>query len=333
MTDRKPEDPAAQQAAAQPASDPGPRTPPEAAPDPAAEPAPELSAPSPGDDPTPAQIPAQPPAQPHRNPFVDPPGISPDPVDGAPVGAFNDVPAPARTGRARPRIGVTASSRGGRWMWGLSWLALRLLGTKPVRLQAPQDPDALRGFDGYVIGGGDDIGAELYDGAPAMDVRIDKARDEMEMRVLDHALPRDLPILGICRGAQMLNIHLGGGLHQEVREAYENVPKMWTPLPVKTVTVEKDTRLERIIGRHSFRANSLHHQSIDRLGQGLRLAAKDEYGVVQAVEDPAALFRIGVQWHPEFLLWRGPHRRLFRAFAVAAHQTPVPAKAPAAAQP
>lgn len=236
-----------------------------------------------------------------------------------------------RARRPRPRVGVTASARGGRWMWWLSWLGLRLTGLRPVRLTAPLDPEALEGFAGFLIGGGDDIGADLYGGAPMVDVRIDVARDAMELRVLDHALPRDLPVLGICRGAQMLNIRLGGDVHQEVRVAFENVPRMWTPLPVKTVTIEPGTRLAGILGRERFRANSLHHQAVDRLGAGLVVAGRDEWGVVQAVEDSDARFRIGVQWHPEFLLWRRPHRRLFRAFAAACHGAPA-ARPPAASR-
>ncbi|MDF2234871.1 gamma-glutamyl-gamma-aminobutyrate hydrolase family protein [Albimonas sp. CAU 1670] len=205
-------------------------------------------------------------------------------------------------------------------MWWLSWLGLRVMGLDPVRLRPPMD-DALdlSGFDGFLIGGGDDIGADLYGARPLMDVRIDAERDAMELRVLDHALPLDLPVLGICRGAQMLNIHRGGDIHQEVREAYVDVPEMWTPLPVKTVTTEPGVRLREVIGRETFRVNSLHHQAIDRLGEGLRIAARDEWGVVQAIEDASARFRFGVQWHPEFLLWRRPHRRLFRAFAAAVH--------------
>lgn len=238
----------------------------------------------------------------------------------APTGAQDG--AARRFGRRRRplRVGVTASAKGGRWMWWLSWLGLRLMGLRPQRLTAPLPADVdLDAFDGFLIGGGDDIGADLYGAKPLFDVRIDEARDAMEMRVLDNALPRDVPVLGICRGAQMLNIHRGGNIHQEVREAFLDVPRMWTPLPVKTVTTEPGVRLREVIGRETFRVNSLHHQAVDRLGEGLRVAARDEWGVVQAVEDPQAHFRFGVQWHPEFLLWRRPHRRLFRAFAAAIH--------------
>ncbi|MGM0584412.1 MAG: gamma-glutamyl-gamma-aminobutyrate hydrolase family protein [Pseudomonadota bacterium] len=214
----------------------------------------------------------------------------------------------------RPRIGVTTSAGGGRYMWWFYWLSMHLLGAAPVRLLAPLDKARLSEFDGFIIGGGDDIGAELYGAEAPLEVKFDPARDAMELSILDHALPRDMPVLGVCRGAQMLNVHLGGTLHQDVRAAYDGVPRMWTPLPRKLVRLRPGTRLHEIMGEEELDVNSLHNQAIDRLGEGLTVSGRDEYGVVQAVEDPARPFRVGVQWHPEFLIYRASQRRLFRAF-------------------
>lgn len=199
-------------------------------------------------------------------------------------------------------------------MWWFYWLSMRWLGAKPVRLIAPVPEVSLRGFDGFIIGGGDDIGAELYEGEPAIDVRIDPQRDALEQAVLRHAYARDLPVLGVCRGAQMINVFRGGSLHQDVRAAFESMPSMWTPLPAKTVSFVPGTRLHQIFELETLRVNSLHRQAIDRLGKGLRVAARDEFGVIQAIEDPESRFRVGVQWHPEFLVFRRSHRQLFRAF-------------------
>lgn len=217
----------------------------------------------------------------------------------------------------RPVIGVTTSRRGSRWMWFFYWLSMRLLGAKAVRLIAPLDPRTFARFDGFIIGGGDDVSAELYHGEPTLDVRIDPARDALEQDILAHADERDLPVLGVCRGAQMINVYLGGTLSQHVRNSVTNMPKLWTPLPVKRVTFAPETRLKTIFELDTLRVNSLHRHAVDKVGRGLKIAGTDEYGVTQAIEDENALFRIGVQWHPEFLIYRRSHRRLFRAFIAA----------------
>jgi putative glutamine amidotransferase len=222
--------------------------------------------------------------------------------------------------RRRPRIGVTTSRGGGRYMWWFYWLSMHLLGASPVRLVAPLDTGRLEGFDGFIIGGGDDIAAELYGAQAPLEVKFDPERDAMELAVLEHAVPRDLPVLGVCRGAQMLNVYMGGTLHQDMRAAYDGVPRMWTPLPRKLVRLREGTRLCEIMGRDMLDVNSLHNQAIDLLGEGLVVSGRDEYGVVQAVEDASARFRAGVQWHPEFLIYRATQRRLFRAFIDAVEQ-------------
>ncbi len=214
----------------------------------------------------------------------------------------------------KPCIGVTSSLGGGRFMWWFYWLTLRLLGARPVRLIAPVADIDERQFDGLIVGGGDDISAELYHGEPTVDIRIDPERDALELKLLERAAPLNLPVLGVCRGAQMLNVYYGGSLHQDVRKVYAGMPKMWTPLPSKNVQLMDGTKLAGFIGSAPLRVNSLHRQAVDRVGEGLKIAGRDEYEVIQAIEDPAHPFRVGVQWHPEFLIYRGRHRRLFRAF-------------------
>lgn len=215
------------------------------------------------------------------------------------------------------RVGVTTSVRGSNMMWLFYWLALRLAGLRPVRLtfQTPHRHN-LDSFNGFVIGGGDNVGAEIYQGDITLDVKTDPERDRLELEVLRVAEKHGLPVLGVCRGAQIVNVHRGGSLHQDIHVAYDNVPRIWTPLPKKSVTVEKDTALYRIMRVTRFRANSLHHQSIDRLGSGLRVSATDRYGIVQAVEcdDANGRFLLGVQWHPEFMIYRSSQRRIFSAF-------------------
>ncbi|MCW2310136.1 gamma-glutamyl-gamma-aminobutyrate hydrolase family protein [Rhodobium gokarnense] len=223
-----------------------------------------------------------------------------------------------RKGKSMPCIGVTTSAGGGRYMWWFYFLSLRLYGVRPVRLIAPIDGIDITSFDGLIIGGGDNIGAGLYQGDLTLDVNIDPARDAMELRLLELAARCKVPVLGVCRGAQLLNVFRGGSLHQDLHKSFEDVPHMWTPLPRKYVTIEAGSKLADFLGRVRFKANSLHRQAIDRPGEGMEVSARDEYGIVQGIEDPKARFLIGVQWHPEFLIYRASQRRLFRAFLNAA---------------
>ena len=218
-----------------------------------------------------------------------------------------------------PLIGVTTSRRGGWRSYLMHRLALWRAGARSVRLTAasgmPDEP-----LDGLVIGGGDDIGAEIYGGQVLPDVRIDPERDKLELRLLEPALETGLPILGICRGSQMINIALGGTLHTDIYEVYMQAPRMRTILPKKTVKIAAGSRLERILRCNPCRVNALHHQSVDRLGSGLRVVAEDEAGVVQATEGTGSGFLLGVQWHPELLVFRNTQQRLFGALVEAVRE-------------
>jgi putative glutamine amidotransferase len=231
---------------------------------------------------------------------------------------------------SRPLIGVTTSRRGGWRSYLLHRLALRRAGARAMRLVAgdalPTDE-----LDGLVIGGGDDIGAELYGGQVLPDVRIDPERDKLELRLLERALPRGLPILGICRGSQMLNIALGGTLHTDIHAVYVEAPRMRTVLPKKTIHVVEGSRLDRILHCNPCRVNALHHQSVDRVGRGLKVVARDESGIVQATEGAGPSFLLGVQWHPELLVFTRPQQRIFAALAEAARAVKEHDFSPAAA--
>lgn len=168
-----------------------------------------------------------------------------------------------------------------------------------------------------VIGGGDDIAPTLYGGEVRVGVRLDPDRDALETEVLRGAFERDLPILGICRGSQMLNVVLGGDLHQDAYDVYDS--KYYrTILPKKRVDLLDETLLARVTGEACLNVNALHSQAVQRLGEGLQIAARDDGGMIQAIERKSDPMAIGVQWHPEHLFYRRAHRRLFTALVEAA---------------
>jgi putative glutamine amidotransferase len=230
-----------------------------------------------------------------------------------------------RLNGGRPVIGVTGARGRGWAMWAFTALSLRLQGARPRRIAPPLDDAAFDGLDGLVIGGGDHISATLYGGEPMPEIEIDAERDALEMAALRRLWDAPVPILGICRGAQLMNAYRGGRLHQDVWAEYPNARRVRTPLPLKRLRTCKGAALAGHLGREAFRANALHDQAISEPGDGLRVAARDENAIVQAVEAEGARFRVGVQWHPEFLVYRRPHRRLFRAFVRAAGLSREPA--------
>ena len=159
-----------------------------------------------------------------------------------------------------------------------------------------------------------------------MDLALrDKGRDDLEYSLIKAAVRRDMPVLGICRGGQMINVFFGGSLHQDISGFYVEKPNLRTVRARKKVNVVPGTELARITGRDKMRVNSLHHQSVNLLGSNLRVCAVEPNGVVQAIEHTQARFVLGVQWHPEFLPLHREQRRIFHHLVEAAkvHQLSV----------
>jgi putative glutamine amidotransferase len=170
--------------------------------------------------------------------------------------------------------------------------------------------------DGLVFTGGSDIDPELYSAeAHAETNGIVRERDDFELHLMQAALARDLPILAICRGSQVLNVARGGDLEQHVpdrvgTDVHKQVPGVFADHDVDVVG---GTRLASLLGdRHDVKSH--HHQGFGELGEGLRVAARAPDGTVEALEDPAGRFTVGVLWHPE----AGENRALFRALVCAA---------------
>jgi putative glutamine amidotransferase len=248
----------------------------------------------------------------------------------------------------RPTIGVTGPDRGGTAAWIATRIALGRAGAKAVRV-TPGDPRTIDQLDGLVLGGGADVDPTLYGetvetlGEAVDAVRDeaghqrrrnrasivmvplifaarkmleegtrsgpDPARDVLEQSLLAGAVERRLPVLGICRGAQLMNVWFGGTLHQDIREFYVETPQLRTVLPKKVVHLAKTSHLAKLMGATECVVNALHDQAIEELGEGLAIVGREGNGIVQAIEHPDHAFMIGVQWHPEYI----PHHRRQRA--------------------
>lgn len=221
-----------------------------------------------------------------------------------------------------PVIAVTGPSSRYPIAWWATSLAVRLCGGKPVQLTpANFRLHKKELFDGIVIGGGNDIDPGLYDSEDRGLTRIDPDRDAFEVEMIEHALHTHLPILGICRGAQLINVVLGGSLFGDIRGLRHRTSNRRTPLPRKTALIEATGKLSGILDCHRCKINSLHHQAIDRLGNGLQVAAVDLDDFVQAIESTEHRFLLGTQWHPEYLSYIPRQRRIFRALVREARKT------------
>jgi len=206
---------------------------------------------------------------------------------------------------------VTGTSR--RWSpgWWCTALALRLAGATPYRLSLRHDHSG-RSLDALVIGGGDDIAPEHYNGDLAAKVKSDPERDRLEIAWIRWALDKDVPLLGICRGAQLINVVLGGTLHQDIRALRQRTHNRPGVLPTKRVQLDANSYVASVCGKRNLRVNSLHHQAIKDPGAGLRVVGRDLDLIAQAIECSAERKIIGVQWHPEYLFYLPSHFALFR---------------------
>ena len=179
-----------------------------------------------------------------------------------------------------------------------------------VELVAAADAGRVRAtdYDGILFAGGEDVAPDLYGEKKQHDnVHDHRPRDEFEFALLDGALSRRVPILGICRGVQMINVKFGGTLYQDMKEDAEpRVDHRQTDTghsrqePTHGVLVTDPESSLGTIVQGACRVNSLHHQAVKRVGRGLKVTARSEDGYVEAVESAEAYpFLMAVQWHPE----------------------------------
>lgn len=227
---------------------------------------------------------------------------------------------------ATPLIGVTSYPRNhkDRIICPSAYLdAIARAGGTPVII--PSDPitgieQTITRLDGLILSGGGDVDPALYDGDVdhEMVAYVNAKRDEVEFALLEGALSKELPTLAICRGLQVVNVALGGTLHEHLPDAYgEKIKHRITNIKRRKntkhwITVDEDSQLFRFLGETRLECTSFHHQCIDELAPGFKVVATADDGVIEAIESPAIPKLISVQWHPEYIAEKSQiHQRLF----------------------
>ena len=226
----------------------------------------------------------------------------------------------------RPLIGLTSYGEQTRFgVWDLDSVLLprtyvdmvAAAGGAPVLLPSiPAAADAVAALDALVVTGGPDVDPAAYCAAShPRTVVARRERDEAELLMLRRALDRGIPLLGVCRGLQVLNVALGGTLVQHVPDAVGHTDHNPAPgvFGATAVTLVPGSRVAAAVGARTL-VQCHHHQAVDRLGDGLVVSGRAADGVVEAVEQPDGPLTVGVQWHPE---QDAADVRLFAAFVAA----------------
>jgi putative glutamine amidotransferase len=222
----------------------------------------------------------------------------------------------------RPVIGITTYAEEATWGgWTepaafipLAYVrAVQRAGGRPLLVPPSEDgiEETLEALDGVIFSGGGDLDPETYGGEQHPETReVSPERDSAELALLEAALSRDMPVLAVCRGSQVLNVARGGDLIQHLPEivGHDRHRHEEPIMADHDVAVATDSRLGAILGE-TAPVKSSHHQGFGRLGEGLRESAWAEDGTIEAVEDPSHRFALGVLWHPE----EGEDYALFKA--------------------
>jgi putative glutamine amidotransferase len=231
-----------------------------------------------------------------------------------------------------PLVGVTFDSEAAGGYSKFPWYALRQnymssladAGALPVALPHEADAvsDYLNNINGLIVtGGAFDVDPTLFGAADRHDTVVTKdRRTSFELAITRAALDRDMPVLGICGGQQLLNVALGGTLIQHIPDTVAGALAHEQPNPRDEagheVAIVAGTQLHDIVGTATLAVNSAHHQAVAEPGPGLVVDATAPDGVIEGIESPDHRFCIGVQWHPEFSISDGD-RKLFTAFVAA----------------
>lgn len=230
----------------------------------------------------------------------------------------------------KPVIGLTTSiddNASGRFsLLNYNYInSITMAGGIPVLIPIIEDKDDINRYadivDGILFVGGDDISPLYFGENPISKINsISTRRDFIELELFKKAWEKDMPIFGICRGAQVMNVALGGTLYQDIDSQYEGVlghyPKNISRDELyHSVKLREGSKLSRIFNTDEIKVNSFHHQAVKDLGKGLTISAESSEGIIEGIEAEDKRFVVGVQWHPEGLTLRYPEfQKLFCAF-------------------
>jgi putative glutamine amidotransferase len=227
--------------------------------------------------------------------------------------------------------GVAISDEGGhRYILGGNYTnAILKAGGIPVILPATQDPEVREGYfrfiDGLMLVGGPDVDPSIYGDSerlatvvPASPLRLD-----FDLSIARLALEKDLPVMGVCMGCQVLNVASGGSLYQDIEQqvpsySVRHYRKIAPYYPFHQIKIARDSLLYQIMGKDIMEVNSAHHQSVKNPGNGFKISAYSEDGIVECIENPGHPFALGIQWHPEVIHERPEQLLLFCALVSAA---------------
>ncbi len=196
-------------------------------------------------------------------------------------------------------------------------------------MQSDQIQTCMQHLDGVLLAGGNDVAPVRYNEMPKHQLGpVDPLRDEFEVRLIEACYRLKMPLLGICRGVQMMNIAMGGTLYQDLPTDYkrdggkagmQHNQTCQARYASHTVYIDRDSMLYQILGETTVDVNSFHHQAVQRVPSLLRICAAAPDGIVEAIENAAHPFFLGVQWHPERMYRDDAHSyALFDAFVAAA---------------
>ncbi|MCI0635564.1 MAG: gamma-glutamyl-gamma-aminobutyrate hydrolase family protein [Actinobacteria bacterium] len=229
----------------------------------------------------------------------------------------------------RPLIGITSYAQEASWgAWVLPAALLPLsyvrsvveAGGRPLLVPPVEDAveETLDALDGLILSGGADIDPEAYGADPHPETMMTfPDRDRAELELLRAALAREMPVLAICRGMQIMNVLHGGGLHQHLPDLVGHEGHRETPgvFSAHEVRIAPESKVGRLIGEQTH-VHSSHHQGLDRVGDGMQAVGWAQDGSIEAIEDPGHRFALGVLWHPE----EHEDKRLFEALVAEARE-------------
>jgi len=218
----------------------------------------------------------------------------------------------------RANVIVTGSAKGSKSAWIATQALLGLYGVN-AKFFHPEQWNKNQKMDGLLITGGIDIDPQTFHTPNHHSIhKTDQLRDAMELYLLQRAYSENIPIMGICRGMQLINLFMGGTIHPHIPDIHLEFTHPNSLFPSNKLTIIPKTRLHKTLRTNTLKVNALHHQTLNKLGKGLTIAAKDKNALIQAVESSNEHFVLGVQWHPEFMPYHWSTHRIFKTFALEA---------------